>query len=125
MNQTRSFRPSDFTFRELPGLLIPAFLILSAFSVGLGLLLESASPSWKGLLVGAGAATLILVGWFCAGSKPVDASTLPEPSETVRTMLDAPGASVVHAVKAYRQETGRSLAEAKAAVDRFRERCVG
>ena len=60
MNQTpRSFRPSDFSWRDLP-YLVAAFLVLSVIAVGSGLLLESLPVIGIGLTAGSGI-TLILL----------------------------------------------------------------
>lgn len=55
MNDHKSFRSSDFSLRDIPGFIV-AYLIISAFSVGLGLLLEALPDFWKGFLVGLGVA---------------------------------------------------------------------
>jgi hypothetical protein len=53
MTEHRSFRISDFSLRDLPWV-VAAYLIISLFSIGLGVLLESLPKFWSGLLLGAG-----------------------------------------------------------------------
>ncbi len=57
----------------------------------------------------------------CNPFKKIDFSKLPEPSERVRKICDDPQGSKIAAVKAYRDEAGSSLWEAKAVVERYME----
>ena len=50
----------------------------------------------------------------------IDVAALPQPSEKVRAKCDDPNCSLVEAVKAYREETGLGLSEAKAVVESYR-----
>lgn len=69
MNQTtRSFRPSDFSWRDLP-YLAAAFLVLSVIAVGSGLLLESFPVIWIGLTAGSGIALTLLYLRFGRGKR--------------------------------------------------------
>lgn len=58
MTEHKSFRISDFSLRDLPWA-VTAYLLLSLFSIGLGLFLESLPGFWSGLLLGAGGALLV------------------------------------------------------------------
>lgn len=53
MSEHKSFRPSDFSLRDIPGF-IAIYLVISAVSVATGLLLESRPKFWSGVLVGTG-----------------------------------------------------------------------
>ena len=57
MSKHRSFKPSDFSLRDIPGFIV-AYIIISLFSIGLGLLIEALPEFWSGILVGAGFAML-------------------------------------------------------------------
>ncbi|MBS0444609.1 MAG: ribosomal protein L7/L12 [Proteobacteria bacterium] len=48
----------------------------------------------------------------------VDREALLEPSEKVKTLARTPGATI-EAIKAYREQTGLGLKEAKAVIDRL------
>ena len=60
MTEHKSFRPSDFSLRDVPGFIV-AYLIISAASVVIGLLVEGLPGFWKGVLLGAGCAMLVSV----------------------------------------------------------------
>lgn len=119
MSEHRSFRPSDFSLLDIPGFIV-AYLIISVVSVGLGLLLEGLPDFWRGLLLGGG---LALMGSFLL-SRPrpriIDVAALPQPSAEIRAKCDDRNCSLVEAVKAYRDETGLGLSEAKAVVESYR-----
>ena len=51
MSKNRSFRPSDFTFRDIP-VFIVIYIILSVLSVGFGLLVEQLPDMFRGILIG-------------------------------------------------------------------------
>jgi hypothetical protein len=114
MNKLRSFVPSDFSLRDIPGFLV-AYVIISAICVLAGLTLQALPPFWRGTLCGLG------IGLFGAlillrDSKEIDLTSLPEPSEMVRAKCDDPtcifpSRSFVAAVKTYCDETGASLTE--------------
>jgi hypothetical protein len=63
MTQHKSCRISDFSFQDVPWA-VGAYLIISLFSIGLGVFLESLPEFWSGLLLGAGCA-------FLASIRPV------------------------------------------------------
>jgi len=117
MNKHRSFVPSDFSLRELPGFLV-VYVVISAVFVLVGLASQALPPFWRGTLLGVGlgfAGALVLL----RERKPIDLSAFPEPSEKVRQICDDPNCTFpsptfVEAVKAYREETGTGLAEATA-----------
>ncbi len=112
MKKSRSFVPSDFSFRDTPYLLV-AYLVASAICIGVGLAIESIPSFWRGLLAGVG---LGFVGALALlrRSKEIDIASLPKPSSQVRAICSEPDISIVEAVKLYRDETGVSLTEATA-----------
>lgn len=70
MKETRSFRCSDFSARDLPWFLA-GYLLLAAFSVGAGLLIEALPEIWRGVLLGTGvglSSALLLL--FSVRSRP-------------------------------------------------------
>ena len=66
MKEHRSFMPSDFSFRDLPGF-VPAFLVVSFLSVGLGLFIETAPAFLSGALIGGGGALALALLLFLPG----------------------------------------------------------
>ena len=114
MSKHRSFVPSDFSLRDIPGFLV-AYVILAAICVLAGLTLEAVPPFWGGMLCGLGIGflgALILL----RGSKKVDIASLPEPSENVQIQCADPNCtfpsrSFAEAVKTYCDETGASLSQ--------------
>jgi hypothetical protein len=117
VKKSRSFVPSDFSFRDTPYFLV-AYLVASAICIGVGLAIESIPSFWRGLLAGVGlgfSVALILL----YPDKKVDVDVLPKPSANVRAKCDDPDCSLVEAVKLYRDETGLSLAEATAVVKAY------
>jgi hypothetical protein len=119
MTEHKSFRISGFSIRDIPWA-VAAYFILSLLSIGLGVFLESLPEFWSGFLSGAG---LALVGAFLLlgpRTRKIDVAALPQPSEKVRAKCDDPNCSLVEAVKAYREETGLGLSEAKAVVESYR-----
>jgi hypothetical protein len=118
MNEHRSFRISDFSLRDAPWA-VAAYLILSLFSIGLGLFLESLPEFWSGLLLGVGCAFLASFFLFRPAKKEVDVAALPRPSANVMAKCDDPACSLVEAVKAYREETGLGLTEAVAVLRNY------
>ena len=117
MTEHRSFKPSDFSLRDVPGFIF-GYLIISVLFVGLGLFFEGLPDFWRGLLLGGG---LALVGsLFGPRLRQIDVAALPQPSVEVRAKCDDPNCSLVEAVKAYRDETGLGLSEAKAVVDSYK-----
>lgn len=114
MSKHRSFVPSDFSLRDIPGFLV-AYVIISAICVLAGLVLQAIPLFWGGMLCGLGIGllgALILL----RDSKAIDIASLPELSENVRTKCDDPtctfpSRSFVAAVKTYCDETGASLTE--------------
>jgi hypothetical protein len=118
MAEHKSFRISDFSLRDAPWG-IAAYLIISAFAIGLGLLLESLPRFWSGLLLGAGGAFIVAFILLRPVQKKVDIATLPNPSDHVKAMCDDPACSFIEAVKAYRDETGLGLSEATAVLKHY------
>jgi len=114
----KSFRISDFSLRDVPWA-VAAYLIISLFSIGLGVFLESLPKFWSGVLLGAGCALLASIFLLRPATKKVDVATLPRPSASVRTKCDDPSSSFVEAVKAYRDETGLGLTEATAVLRHY------
>jgi len=55
MSKPKSFRPSDFSLRDIPGF-FAAYLVIAAVSVGLGLAIEAIPDFWGGVLAGVGLA---------------------------------------------------------------------
>ncbi|MEO2036325.1 MAG: hypothetical protein ABGZ35_29985 [Planctomycetaceae bacterium] len=114
MGKHRSFKPSDFSLRDLSGFLV-AYVIISAISVLAGLALPAIPPFWGGLLCGVGigflGALLLLYQ-----KKEIDIINLPEPSTNVKTMCADPNCrfpsrAFIEAVKTYCDESGASLTE--------------
>jgi hypothetical protein len=112
MSKHRSFVPSDFSLRELPGFFI-AYVILAGICIFVGVTIQSLPPFWGGILYGLGIGLLGAM-IMLRDSKEVDVASLPEPSENVRTKCDDPtctfpSSSFADAVKTYCDETGASL----------------
>jgi hypothetical protein len=138
MTQHRSFRIGDFSLRDVPWA-VAAYLIISLFSIGLGVFLESLPGFWRVVLLGGGCAWFasLLGYYFLLGpaTKKIDVASLPEPSATAMAKCDDPACSFVEAVKAYREETGLGLTEAAAVLRNYQagkqsgkvasRRCVG
>lgn len=120
MSKHKSFRISDFSLRDLPWA-VGAYFVLSIFSIGIGLLLEAVPPFLSGLLLGVGGALLFAFFLLRPLEKEVDVAALPSPSANVRAKCDDPAGSLVEAVKAYREETGLGLAEAKAVLQEYQD----
>lgn len=53
MNEQKSFRPSDFSLREIPGFIV-IYIIISLVSVATGFIVEQLPDIWKGALLGLG-----------------------------------------------------------------------
>ena len=53
MNEQKSFRPSDFSLREIPGFIV-IYIIISLVSVATGFIVEQLPDIWKGTLLGLG-----------------------------------------------------------------------
>ena len=66
MPEHKSFRPSDFSVRDIPGFIV-AYLIISAASVAAGLLVEGLPDFWKGALLAAGCVMLVFYPLFRRG----------------------------------------------------------
>jgi len=118
MTEHRAFRISDFSIRDVPWVLA-AYLVISIFSIGLGIFLESLPGFWSGLLLGSGIALLLAFFLLRPGGKKVNVTALPSPSANVRAKCDDPDGSFVEAVKVYREETGLGLTEATAVLRRY------
>ena len=119
MSDPKSFRPSDFSLRDIPGFIV-VYLIFSAAAVGLGLLLEAMPEFWRGVLLGGGLASIGAFLFFGPRRRTIDVAALPQPSAEVTAKCDDPNCSLVEAVKAYRDETGLGLSEAKAVIESYR-----
>ena len=112
MKKSRSFVPSDFSFRDTPYFLM-VYLVASVICIGVGLAIESIPSFCRGLLSGVGLGFLGALALLRRG-KEIDISSLPKPSSQVRAKCSDPDSSLVEAVKLYREETGASLTEATA-----------
>ena len=123
MSDPKPFRPSDFSLRDIPGFVI-VYLVISVASVGLGLLLERMPEFWRGFLFGGGLALMGALILFGPKPRKIEVAALPQPSEEVRAKCDDPNCSLVEAVKAYRDETGLGLSEAKALIESYRAKGV-
>jgi hypothetical protein len=53
MTKHRSFKPSDFSLRDIPGFVV-GYIVISVLSVGLGLAVETLPEFWAGFLCGTG-----------------------------------------------------------------------
>ena len=121
MTEHKSFRVTNFSIRDVPALVV-GYLIVAAIAACIGLFLEAIPEFWRGFLLGVGAT--LIAAFLLLGPRPkkIKVSDLPQPSEAVRAKcadLDCP---LVEVVKAYRDETGLGLTEAKAVVDSYRAR---
>lgn len=115
MSEHRSFAPSDFSLRDVPGFLV-AYVMFSALCILAGLLTDAIPPFWGGLLCGLGIGFIGAFILLRKSSKATDIESLPEPSENVRAKCDDPtctfpSRSFAEAVKTYCDETGVSLSE--------------
>ena len=119
MTEHKSFRVSDFSFRDVPGF-IAGYILISIVAVCIGLLLEPLPEFWRGGLLGGGVALMVAYRLLAPSPQKIDVAALPQPSGAVRAKCDDPNCSLAEAVKAYRDETGLGLSEAKAAVDFYR-----
>ena len=119
-----SFKPSDFSFKDFSlqniGFYLAAYLIISLFFVGIGSFLVTLPDFWRGVLLGSGISLMVAFGLFGPKPRKIDVAAPPQPSAEVRAKCDDPSCSLVEAVKAYRDETGLGLFEAKAFVDSYR-----
>lgn len=114
MSRHRSFLPSDFSLRDVPGFLV-AYLLMSAACVAAGVFLERLPPFWQGILCGAGLG--LAAGAWLSLPRRVDVSSLPPPSPRVRQLCENPACrypsqAFAQAVKAYCDETGAAVADA-------------
>jgi len=121
MKEHKSFRASDFSMRDVSWL-VPGYFIIAVIMVCIGLLLEVIPEFWRGFLLGGGAAWIGFYYLFVPRQKKIDVTALPQPSETVRAKCEDPNCPLAVAVKAYRDETGLGLSEAKTLVDSYRAR---
>lgn len=110
MKMHRSFIPSDFSSRDTFQFLI-IYIVISAICVGVGLLFETITEFWRGLLCGIGLGLSVPLILFYP-KKEIDITSFPEPSDNVKMICDDPNYSLVEAIKAYRKETGLGLSEA-------------
>lgn len=122
MSRHRSFLPSDFSLRDVPGFLV-AYLLLSAACVAAGFFMEQLPPFWRGTLWGASIGLAAGVAWLSL-SRRVDVSSLPPPSPRVQQMCEDPACRYpsqlfAQAVKAYIDETGAPLSESTAVLRAF------
>lgn len=119
MSERRKSNPRYLSLRDMPGA-VAAYAIISAVCVGLGLLVEELPEFWRGVLFGGG---LGLMGaYLLLAPKPrkIDVGTLPSPSGEVQAKIEDPNCTIVEAIKAYRDQTGVGLSEAKALVESHR-----
>ncbi len=109
MAKHRSFKPSDFSLRDLPGFLA-IYIVAALLSVGFGLFVQNIPEFWSGLFSGVGFGFLGALALLYPVKK-VAVEALPKPSATVRAICEDPDSTLVEAVKAYREETGLGLNE--------------
>ncbi len=121
MTEHKSFRVTDFSIRDVPAL-VAGYLIIAAIAACIGLFLETIPEFWRGFLLGVGAALIAAILLLAPRPKKINVSALPQPSEAVRAKCEDLDCPLVEAVKAYRDETGLGLTEAKAVVDSYRAR---
>lgn len=123
MNKHRSFRPSDFSFKHFTfrniGWFLAVSIVISLVFVTTGVLLEMLPGLLRVVLVGVGIALMLAFGLFGPKPRKVDVADLPQPSAQVRAICEDPNRSLAEAVKAYREETGLDLFQAKAALDSY------
>ena len=113
MSEHRSFKPSDFSLKDIPGFLV-AYVIISAICVLVGLTFQGLPLFWGGLLCGVGIG--FLGALMLLREKKLDITKFPEPSASVQTMCNNPDCkfpsrSFAEAVNAYCDETGATLSE--------------
>lgn len=53
MNEQQSFRPRDFSLREIPGFIV-IYIVISLVCVAMGFIVEQLPDLWKGVLLGLG-----------------------------------------------------------------------
>ena len=53
MKKHKSFRPSDFSLRDVPGF-FAIYIVISLIFVAMGLIVEQIPDIWKGVLLGLG-----------------------------------------------------------------------
>ena len=123
MDKRGSFRPNDFSFKDFSlrniGGFLAGYLIIAVLSICIGLFLEVLPDFWKGALLGAGLALVGAFFLFSPSPQKIDIAALPQPSADVRAKCDSPSSTLAEAVKAYRDETGVGLREAKAVLDSY------
>ena len=71
MSEQRSFVPSDFSLRDIPGFLV-AYVILSAICVLVGLAFQTLPPFWGGVLCGLGIGLLVAMILLRRSSREID-----------------------------------------------------
>lgn len=126
MTKHRSFAPSDFGLRDIPRIVF-GLLLISAISVLTGIIVQQLKEGFPlyvaGLLVGLGiglaVALLVIRRATIRYIETIDIDSLPEVSENIQQICADSTASKLEAVKAYCNETGLGVAEAKAAVDDY------
>ena len=124
MTEHKSFRSSDFSFGDFTlrnvGGFLAAYLVIAVLCICIGLFLEILPQFWRGVLLGGGLALIAAFRMFGPKPQQIDVAALPHPSAEVKAKCDDPNCSLVEAVKAYRDQTGLGLSEAKAVVDSYR-----
>ena len=58
MSDPKSFKPTDFSLRDIAGFVV-IYLIISVVAVALGLLAEGLPDFWKGVLLGSGVTLIV------------------------------------------------------------------
>lgn len=126
MKKHRSFKPSDFSLSDFSlrniGGFLAGYLVIAVFAVGIGLFLEALPDFWSGILLGGGLALMGAFLLFVPKHRKIDAASLPRPSAEVMAKCEDPDCSPAEAAKAYREETGLGLYEAKVFIDSCRAR---
>ncbi len=118
MTDSKSFRVSDASIRDIPWA-VAAFFILSIFSIALGILAGKLPDFWRGVLLGSGGG--LIAAFFLLRPAPgkIDIGSLPQPSDRVMAICRDSGSSFVEAVKAYREESGVGLSESTAVLRHY------
>jgi hypothetical protein len=68
MTKHRSFKPSDFSLRDMPGFVM-GYIAISVLSIGLGVALEALPRFWAGFLCGVGFGLLCALALLSRGKE--------------------------------------------------------
>lgn len=87
MIKHKSLSFGDFSLRGIPGFTM-IYVVISIFSIGLGLALEALPKFWAGVLCEAGLGLLGALVLLNRGKKEIDLAALPEPSAHVQAICE-------------------------------------